>query len=74
MTVDDTHATDKEAKGHYRTAGTSLVLLGVINTAVAGTSLISDTADAYIGYDMMLTFGFAFIAVGIWMRTYSPED
>ena len=74
MTLDDTHETATESVGHYRTAGTSLILLGVINAAVAGTSMVTAPQNAFIGFDMMLTFGVAFIAVGVWMRTYSPDE
>ena len=65
MTMDDTHVTETESSGHYRTAGTSLILLGVINAAVAGASILTNSENAFIGFDMMLTFGFAFVAVGI---------
>ena len=74
MTIDDTQGTDMDSSGHYRTAGTSLVLLGVINAVVAGASILTNTESAFIGFDMMLTFGFAFVAVGIWMRSYSPDE
>ena len=75
MTNDQTCAEAREeARGHYRSAGTGLVLLGLINTVVAGTSVFMDSANAYIGYDMMFTFGFGFIAVGVWMRSYKPTD
>ena len=61
------------ASGHYRTAGTSLILLGAINSVVAGITLLTSSNDAFIGHDMMLTFGVAFMAVGYWMRSLSSE-
>ncbi|MEE2788717.1 MAG: hypothetical protein VX589_15385 [Myxococcota bacterium] len=68
-------ADDREgAAGHYRTAGTSLILLGVINSLVAAFTLLFSSEDSFIGHDMMLTFGIAFMAVGYWMRSESVDE
>ena len=74
MTNNQTNDEMHEARGHYQTAGNGLILLGLINTVVAGTSVVMDSSNAYIGYDMMFTFGFAFIGVGAWMRSVKSED
>ena len=65
---------DELATSHYRTAGYSLILLGLINCGVAAYSLVSGSKEAFIGFDMMLLFGVSFVAIGIWMRTYSIQD
>ena len=64
----------KEAEGHYRTAGKNLILLGVLNGAVALGYLFANAGEAFIAFDMMLLFSVAFIAVGTWMRTYRIES
>lgn len=65
---------DEVATSHYRTAGHALILLGVINCAVAGYSLISGLDSPFIGFDMMLLFGLSFVAVGVWMKTYNVSQ
>ena len=73
--IEEHMANDIEgASGHYRTAGTSLILLGAINSVVAAVTLLSSSTDSFIGHDMMLTFGVAFMAVGYWMRSSSADQ
>ena len=74
MIVADLDREDELATSHYRTAGHSLTLLGLINCGVAAYSLFSGSTEAFIGFDMMLLFGVSFIAIGVWMQTYSIKD
>lgn len=74
MTVADLNRDEELATSHYRTAGHSLILLGAINCGVAAYSLLTGSSEAFIGFDMMLLFGVSFVAIGIWMRTYSIAD
>jgi hypothetical protein len=59
---------------HYRTSGAGLILVGVVNVAVASYSLIMGSKGSFIDYEMMLTFGVSFIAIGGWMRSFSEES
>lgn len=54
---------------HYRTSGAGLALIGLVNTSVAAYSLIMGAQGSFIDYEMMLTFGVSFIAIGGWMRS-----
>ena len=63
-----------ETLGHYGTAGTGLILLGAINSVVAGITLMSGSPDSFIGHDMMLVFGVAFMFVGYWMRSLNTRQ
>ena len=76
MLMQDTkHETEaEEAQSHYRTAGRNLILLGVINACVAAGYIWANAGEAFIAFDMMALFSVAFIAVGVWMRSYTVTE
>ena len=73
MIMDSPDNEEEVATSHYRTAGHSLILLGLINVGVAAFSLFSGSKEAFIGFDMMLLFGVSFVAIGVWMKTYDVD-
>ena len=56
-------------QGHYKTAGSGLLLIGLVNAAVAAYSIVGGSSNAFINYETMFTFAVVFIGVGVWMRT-----
>jgi len=60
-----------ETQGHYKTAGTGLIIVGLINSGVALYSLVLGSSNPFIDYETMLTFAILFIAVGTWMRNFT---
>ena len=70
-----THLNQKDQSyEHYKTAGSGLFLVGFVNVAVATYSLIMGSKGSFIDYEMMLTFGVSFIAIGGWMRSLGEES
>jgi len=55
--------------GHYRTAGTGLIIVGLINACIAVYSISKGAENTFIDYEVMLTFALTFIGVGGWMRS-----
>ena len=55
-------------QGHYKTAGSGLLLIGLVNAAVATYSIAGGSDNVFINYETMLTFAIVFIGVGVWMR------
>jgi hypothetical protein len=55
--------------GHYHTAGIGLIIIGLINSAVALYSIIQGSQNVFIDYEMMLTFAVSFTMIGAWMRS-----
>lgn len=58
-----------EDQGHYKTSGLGLLLVGLINGAVAVYSILNSSDNVFINYETMLTFSIVFIGIGAWMRT-----
>ena len=60
---------DNTTYGHYHTAGTGLILVGLINACIAAYSISKGAENTFIDYEVMLTFALTFIGVGGWMRS-----
>jgi len=54
---------------HYHTAGVGLIIVGLINAAVALYSIVQGSQNTFIDYEMMLTFAVGFTMIGAWMRS-----
>jgi len=60
---------DESDIGHYKTSGLGLILVGAANGIVALYSMVQGSENSFIEYEMMLSFGVSFIAIGAWMRS-----
>ena len=65
---------DEEMLSHYQSAGTALLLVGILNALVATSFLIRGTELSFINPFTMLVFGLGFVATGFWMRSFQRVD
>ena len=67
-------ASSEEALSHYQSAGTALLLVGILNALVATSFLIRGIEFSFIDPFTMLVFGLGFVATGFWMRSFQRVD
>ena len=62
-------STENNFSGHYHTTGTGLMIVGIVNAAIATYSLSQQYENVFIDYQGMLLFSLGFIATGLWMKS-----
>lgn len=66
-------STENNVSGHYHTAGNGLMIVGLVNAAIATYSLSQQYDNIFIDYQSMLLFSLGFIATGLWMKSIKED-